>query len=81
MTNKNDIPPGRIDLILDALNRQRIDAASAMQCKVCWYVYDPEMGCEEWNIAPGTAFNDLPEHFTCPQCGNDKGVFLPYEKH
>ena len=81
MQDNKAISVGRIDLILDELNRQRIEEATAMQCKVCWYVYDPQEGCEEWDIAPGTAFNDLPAHFTCPQCGNDKTVFFPHEKN
>ena len=80
MSENPVLPVGRIDLILDELNRQRFANARAMQCKVCWYVYDPTIGCEEWDIEPGTSFNDLPEHFTCPQCGNDKSVFLPCEK-
>ena len=80
MSENPVLPVGRIDLILDELNRQRFANASAMQCKVCWYVYDPTIGCEEWDIEPGTSFNDLPKHFTCPQCGNDKSVFLPFEK-
>lgn len=79
--NKTALPAGRIDLILDELYRQRFMQASAMQCKVCWYVYDPDLGCEEWDIEPGTAFNDLPDHFTCPQCGNDKTAFLPHDKN
>ena len=49
-----------------------------MQCKVCWYVYDPGEGCETFDIEPGTAFNDLPDYFTCPHCGSDKAMFIPF---
>ena len=28
------------------------------------------------DIPPGTPFTELPEHFTCPGCGNDKSSFL-----
>ena len=80
MEEKKVPSAGRIDLILEELYRQRIDEATAMQCKVCWYIYDPNLGCEEWDIEPGTPFNALPEHCTCPQCGNDKSMFLPFEK-
>ena len=67
----------RIDEMLDRLNRERAQKTKKMQCKVCWYVYDEALGCEEFDIEPGVSFNDLPEHFTCPNCGNDKSVFLP----
>ena len=57
MEEKKVPSAGRIDLILEELYRQRIDEAAAMQCKVCWYIYDPNLGCEEWDIEPGTPFN------------------------
>ena len=33
---------GRIDEVIDRLNRERAAEAGKMQCKVCWWVYDPE---------------------------------------
>ena len=30
-------------------------------CTVCGYVYDPEVGDPENDIAPGTPFEQLPE--------------------
>lgn len=30
-------------------------------CEPCGYVYDPEVGDPDNGIAPGTAFEDLPE--------------------
>lgn len=38
-------------------------------CDVCGWVYDEEKGSPENGIAPGTAFDDLPEDFVCPLCG------------
>ena len=66
-----------IDKVLDRLNRERIGPQTKMQCKVCWYVYEPEKGCEEFDIAPNTPFNDLPDYFSCPNCGSGKDAFLP----
>lgn len=66
-----------VDKLLDELALSRADDASCMQCKVCWYVYDPKEGCPEWNIPPGTPFRELPEDFTCPDCGHPKTAFLP----
>ena len=38
-------------------------------CVICGYIYDPEEGDPETGIAPGTAFGDLPDDWTCPACG------------
>ena len=35
-------------------------------CTVCDWVYDPEVGDPEGGIAPGTAFEDIPEDWVCP---------------
>jgi rubredoxin len=44
-------------------------------CDVCGYVYDPEVGDPTQGIAPGTAFADLPDDWTCPECGVGKEMF------
>ena len=44
-------------------------------CDVCGYIYDPELGDSDNNIAPGTAFEDLPEDWVCPICGVGKAEF------
>ena len=44
-------------------------------CDVCGYEYDPAVGDEEHGIAPGTAFESLPEDWTCPLCGVGKDQF------
>jgi len=46
-------------------------------CDVCGWEYDPELGLPEAGIAPGTAFEDLPEDFVCPLCGAPKNAFSP----
>jgi len=46
-------------------------------CKLCGYIYDPEVGDDSQDVAPGTAFTDLPEDWACPLCGVDKSVFAP----
>ncbi|MDA3785299.1 MAG: rubredoxin [Deltaproteobacteria bacterium] len=37
------------------------------------------MGDENAGIAPGTAFDDLPETWVCPLCGAGKDAFEPEE--
>ena len=49
------------------------------RCAVCDWVYDPELGDPDAGIAPGTAFEDLPDDFVCPLCGVGKEDFEPIE--
>ncbi len=41
----------------------------------CGYEYDPVAGDLDNGIAPGTAWEDVPEDFLCPICGLGKDVF------
>ena len=45
------------------------------QCVICQYVYDPAVGDDEHGIAPGTAFEELPDDWVCPLCGAGKDSF------
>ncbi len=44
-------------------------------CGICDYVYDPAEGDPDNGISPGTAFDDLPDDWTCPVCGASKDEF------
>ncbi len=44
-------------------------------CVVCGFVYDPAVGMPEDGIAAGTAFEDIPESWACPDCGVSKSDF------
>ena len=46
-------------------------------CKMCGWIYDEEQGDPEHGIAPGTAFEDIPEDWVCPICGVGKDEFSP----
>ena len=48
-------------------------------CDVCGSVYDPAKGDPDNGVAPGTAFEDLPEDWVCPECGVEKDQFSEYE--
>ena len=39
------------------------------------WVYDPAEGDPEGGIAPGTAFEDIPDDWVCPLCGVGKDDF------
>ena len=41
----------------------------------CGYVYDPAVGDPDSGIAPGTAFEDIPDDWVCPICGIGKDAF------
>lgn len=45
------------------------------QCTICGYIYDPAKGDPDSGVAPGTAFADLPDDWTCPDCGAEKAMF------
>jgi rubredoxin len=44
-------------------------------CSLCGYIYDPEIGDEDSGIAPGTAFEDIPDDWVCPVCAAQKDDF------
>ncbi len=44
-------------------------------CEVCGWEYDPEAGCPEAGIAPGTPWEEVPADFVCPVCGVGKDEF------
>ncbi len=48
-------------------------------CIVCDYLYDPQKGDPDNGVAPGTAFNDIPDEWVCPVCGVDKSNFEPID--
>lgn len=45
------------------------------ECTVCGYIYDPEAGDVTTGVSPKTAFEDLPDGWTCPDCGAEKERF------
>lgn len=49
------------------------------RCLMCGYIYDPQVGDPDNGVTPGTAFDDLPDDWTCPDCGVGKDEFEPLE--
>ena len=49
------------------------------ECISCGYIYDPAQGDPYAGIEPGTAFEDLPDDWVCPDCGLGKEEFIPVE--
>ncbi len=50
------------------------------RCAICAHVYDPAEGDPGSGIAPGTAFEALPDTWTCSDCGAMKADFEPMEE-
>ena len=47
------------------------------KCILCGYIYDPKVGDPSNGVAAGTAFEDIPDDWTCPDCGAPKDQFEP----
>ncbi|MGV8981584.1 acyl-CoA dehydrogenase family protein [Clostridium sp.] len=45
-------------------------------CNGCGYEYDPGMGDSEGEVNAGTLFENIPEEWTCPACGEEKDMFI-----
>ena len=45
------------------------------ECIECKYIYNPKFGNEKAGIKPGTPFEDLPDDWVCPVCGEGKDMF------
>ncbi len=45
------------------------------KCKVCGYIYEPELGDPDNKVKPGTPFAGLPDDWVCPVCGAPKSEF------
>jgi rubredoxin len=53
-----------------------LGAHTRLECKICWYVYDPAAGDPAWQISPGTPFGALPPHWSCPNCAATRDQFM-----
>ncbi len=44
-------------------------------CLICGWLYDEAEGAPEHGIAPGTAWEQVPMNWACPECGARKEDF------
>lgn len=51
------------------------DNDASYECIVCKYIYNPKFGNEKAGIESGTTFNELPDDWVCPVCGEGKDMF------
>lgn len=45
------------------------------QCIVCGFVYDEAQGDPDNGVAAGTRWEDVPDSWSCPDCGAMKADF------
>ena len=45
------------------------------QCLLCSFMYDEALGMPDDGIAAGTRWEDVPDSWTCPDCGTSKADF------
>jgi rubredoxin len=50
------------------------------RCLICDFVYEEAKGIPEEGIAPGTRWEDVPDTWTCPDCGAGKSDFQMVEE-
>lgn len=48
-------------------------------CAVCDYVYDEATGDPDHGLAPGTRYADIPDDWSCPDCGVTKADFYCFD--
>lgn len=49
------------------------------RCTMCGHIYDPALGDPDSGTPPGTPFEQLPDTWTCPDCGSSKADFEPFD--
>ncbi len=49
------------------------------RCLICDFEYDEAKGLPDEGITPGTRWEDVPETWTCPDCGAAKTDFQMVE--
>ena len=49
------------------------------ECTQCKYIYNPKFGNEKAGVDRGTKFDDFPDDWVCPVCGEGKDMFQIHE--
>ena len=49
------------------------------QCVICGFIYDEALGLPDEGISPGTLWEEIPDGWSCPECGASKDDFVLME--
>jgi rubredoxin len=50
-----------------------------LMCLVCGWIYSEVTGAPDSGLLPGTRWEDIPDSWTCPECGVSKADFTMVE--
>ena len=59
----------------ERLREEQTAAYKLFVCVQCGFEYDEAKGWPEDGIAPGTRWTDIPDDWSCPDCGAAKSDF------
>lgn len=59
----------------EVLDQSKSSPAKKYMCLLCGYIYNEAEGWPEDDIPPGTAWEDIPPNWRCPDCGATKDDF------
>ena len=51
------------------------DEFKVWQCRGCGFIYKEVDGLPDEGLPPGTRWSDIPEDWSCPDCGTSKSEF------
>ena len=60
------------------MNKNQTNSETKYECTICKYIYNPKYGNERAGVHANTSFDNLPENWVCPVCGEKKDVFEVY---
>ena len=61
------------------MNKNQTNSETKYECTICKYIYNPKYGNERAGVHSNTSFDNLPENWVCPVCGEKKDVFEVYQ--
>ncbi len=71
---KKEAPP--MKKIKRAVQKKYVPTWKHYVCNGCGYEYDPAVGDPEGEVVSGTLFENIPDEWTCPACGEEKSMFI-----
>ena len=60
---------GALFLLVSELMNVTTTELKTFMCVVCGLIYDERKGWPDDGIEPGTRWDDVPDTWTCPDCG------------
>ncbi|BBG01029.1 MULTISPECIES: fatty acid desaturase [Pseudonocardia] len=65
----------------DQARQKQVDGVTAARCPGCGYTYEVAAGNEAEGFPAGTAWSEIPDDWTCPDCGvRDKVDFVALDR-